>query len=191
MDISIFLTAFVIVFVAEIIGDKSVYTISSLVTRFSPTAVFLGLTIAYGLKMLVAVLIGQILTELPLWLLGAVSAVTYFATAFVLWFRKTDKIDSKSPAANFPASAAVSFASIFFIEWGDIGQISAATLTAQYKAPVLIWMGATSALLVKGILAIFLGLALRQYFPRRFVCYTAIILCVLMGFSSLWQISSG
>ena len=191
MDISIFLTAFIIVFVAEIIGDKSVYTISSLVTRFSPTAVFLGLAIAFGLKMLVAVLIGQVLTELPLWLLGTVSAVTYFTTAFVLWFRKADKIDPNPPAANFPASAVVSFASIFFIEWGDIGQISAATLTAQYKAPVAIWLGATSALLVKGILAIFLGLALRQYFPRHLVCYTAIILCIFMGFSSVWQILGG
>jgi putative Ca2+/H+ antiporter (TMEM165/GDT1 family) len=191
MDISIFLTAFVIVFVAEIIGDKSVYTISSLVTRFSPATVFSGLTIAFGLKMLVAVLIGQILTELPMWLLGAVSGVTYFATAFVLWFRKADKIDSKSPAAAFPASAAVSFASIFFIEWGDIGQISAATLAAQYKAPVLIWLGATSALLVKGILAIFLGLALRQYFPRHLVCYAAIVLCIFMGVSSFWQILGG
>ncbi len=83
MDASIFLTAFGIVFVAEIIGDKSIYTINSLSLRLNTAALFLGLSTAFCLKMLVAVLIGQMLTELTAGLLTTVSAVTFFATAFV------------------------------------------------------------------------------------------------------------
>jgi len=188
MDASILLAAFGIVFVAEIIGDKSIYTISSLSLRFNTAAVFLGLSIAFCLKMLVAVLIGQMLTELPMGLLTTVSAVTFFATAFVLWIKKPLDDLPDPVAVSFSSSAAISFSSIFFIEWGDIGQISAAALTAQYNAPMTVWLGASSALIAKGILAITLGFALRQYFPKKTLYYTAICLCVLMGISSVWQL---
>ena len=188
MDISILLAAFGIVFTAEIIGDKSIYTISSLSFRFNTTAVFLGLSAAFCLKMVVAVLVGQVLTELPTALLAAVSAFTFFATAFALWFKKSSGNVPQQSTTSFSGSAAISFASIFFIEWGDIGQISAAALTAQYKAPATVWLGATMALIVKGILAITLGLALRQYFPKNFLYYTAVCLCLFMGILSLWQL---
>src|SRR5215213_1933799 len=158
MDISILLTAFAIVFAAEIIGDKSIYTISSLAMRFNLTAVFLGLSVAFCLKMLVAVLVGQMLTGLPPALLATVSALTFFATAFVLWSKNSDRdAHPQTGSASFSGSTAISFASIFFIEWGDIGQISAAALTAQYNAPATVWLGASAALTVKGILAITLG----------------------------------
>lgn len=188
MDISILLATFAIVFTAEIIGDKSIYTISSLAIRLNTVAVFLGLSVAFCLKMLVAVLIGQILTELPPILLATVSAFTFFATAFVLWFKKSDEKVSEQPDTNFSGSTAISFASIFFIEWGDIGQITAATLTAQYKAPMTVWLGASMALIVKGFLGITLGLALRRYFPKNFLYYAAISLCLFMGVVSVWQI---
>jgi len=189
MDISILLTAFAIVFAAEIIGDKSIYTISSLAMRFNLTAVFLGLSVAFCLKMLVAVLVGQMLTGLPPALLATVSALTFFATAFVLWFKNSDRdAHPQTGSASFSGSTAISFASIFFIEWGDIGQISAAALTAQYNAPATVWLGASAALTVKGILAITLGLALRRYFPKNFLYYTAICLCLFMGILSVWQI---
>jgi putative Ca2+/H+ antiporter (TMEM165/GDT1 family) len=187
MDFSILLVAFGVVFTAEIIGDKSIYTISSLVTRFNTAAVFLGLSVAFCLKMLVAVLIGQVLSELPPPLLAAVSAFTFFATAFVLWFKKSDSNVPSHAATSFPKSTAISFASIFFIEWGDIGQITAAALTAQYKTPMTIWLGASLALIIKGLLAITLGLAIRKYFPKRLLFYTAIGLCLCLGMLSVCQ----
>jgi len=188
MDFSILLVAFGIVFTAEIIGDKSIYTISSLVTRFNTTAIFLGLSVAFCLKMLVAVLTGHVLSELPPPLLAAISAFTFFATGFVLWFKKSDSNVPSYTTTSFPKSTAISFASIFFIEWGDVGQITAATLTAQYKAPITIWLGASLALIIKGLLAITLGLAIRKYFPKKLLFYTAIGLCLCMGMLSVWQV---
>lgn len=189
MDISILLTAFGIVFIAEIIGDKSVYTISSLTTRFRPVAVFLGIAAAFSLKMLFAVLLGQLLTEIPLKLIAVITAFTFFATAVVLWFKKDKKEISKEEYSdNYPKSSAISFASIFFIEWGDVGQIAAAALTAQYKAPMTVWLGATLALITKGILAITLGIALRRYFPQKILRYAAATMCICMGVVSIWQI---
>ncbi len=189
MDVYIILTAFGVIFIAEIIGDKSIYTIGSLTTRFRPATVFIGISIAFGLKMLFAVLIGQLLTEIPFNLLTAISAFTFFATALFLWFKKTDKPIREDFGQNgYAGSTAISFASIFFTEWCDIGQLSAAALTAQYKNAGSVWLGATLALITKGILAITLGLALRRYFPQFLLRYVAVTMCLFMGVLSLWQI---
>ena len=53
------------VLLSELLGDKSIYTISSLGMRFRPLYVFCGFTAAFMVKMSVAVLLGQMIAELP------------------------------------------------------------------------------------------------------------------------------
>ena len=76
------------VFLAELLGDKSVYTISSLTLRFRVLYVFCGFSVAFMIKMFAAVLLGQMIAQLPRPLVAAISTVTFLVTAFVLWFRK-------------------------------------------------------------------------------------------------------
>jgi hypothetical protein len=52
-----------------------------------------------------------------------------------------------------PKGALVSFAAIFFSEWGDVGQITAATMAARFGDPLLVWVGAVAAMVTKGALA--------------------------------------
>jgi len=73
----------------------------------------------------------------------------------------------------------VAFATIFFSEWGDVGQITAATIAgntlgrlnqiALSRSAVLLalWLGAVLAMVTKGILAASLGAGIRTWIADR------------------------
>jgi len=61
----VLVTSYWTVLVAELIGDKSIYTVASLTLRFRARPVLFGMTAAFGGKMLAAVLLGQLLMQLP------------------------------------------------------------------------------------------------------------------------------
>ena len=55
----------------------------------------------------------------------------------------------------------VAFAAIFFSEWGDVGQVTAAAMSAKFVAPaaptttgLVVWLGAVTAMVTKGVLAV-------------------------------------
>ena len=58
------LVAFWTVLLAELVGDKSLYTVASLSLRFRPYIVFAGITVAFAGKALAAVLLAQVLVRL-------------------------------------------------------------------------------------------------------------------------------
>lgn len=173
------------VLLSELIGDKSIYTISSLSMRFRALYVFFGFSAAFGVKMLVAVLLGQVIAELPKSLVTISSTLTFFLTALVIWFKTSDaKPKQHENERQFPKVVMISFAAILFSEWADIGQIMAATLTARYQAPLVVWIGATLALITKGLLALAIGRSLRQRIPLKILRPVSASLCIIMGLIS-------
>lgn len=183
--IYVLLAAYGTVFLAELLGDKTIYTISSLTMRYRPLYVFFGVAAAFMMKMLVAVLLGQVIAELPTSLVAGVSTATFFVTALVIWFkRKDDEADRREEGGYFSKAALVSFAAIFFSEWGDVGQVTAATLTARYQMPLVVWLGATLALITKGLLAMTLGRGLRKRIPHRVLRPLSVSLCLIMAIIS-------
>lgn len=173
------------IFVSELLGDKSIYTISTLGIRFRPLYVFCGFTAAFMVKMSVAVLLGHMIAELPRSVVSFTSAATFFLTAFVIWFKKTsDGAAPREPENYFSRAALITFAAILFAEWADIGQIMAATLTARYGLPLIVWLGATLALVTKGVLALALGRGLRKCVPLQVLRPLSVSLCIIMGIIS-------
>ena len=178
----LFFVTYGTIFVAELIGDKNIYTISSLATRFRPTQVFGGITVAFAIKMLVAVLLGSVIAELPTYLVAATSTVTFFLTALAIWFKRSNNAPAECEyESHSPKAILVPFAAILFSEWGDIGQIMAATLTARYQAPFVVFLGATAALVTKGVLALLIGFSLRRRVPISILRPASAILCVILG----------
>jgi len=181
----ILLATYGTILVSELVGDKSIYTISSLGMRFRPLYVFCGFTAAFMIKMSVAVLLGQVIAELPRSVLSLTSAATFFLTALVIWFKKSN--DGTAPREHedyFSRAALISFAAILFSEWADVGQIMAATLTARYRLPLIVWLGATLALVTKGLLALALGRGLRKCVPLYVLRPLSVGLCLIMGLIS-------
>ncbi len=180
--LSLFFLTFGLVLSAELVGDKAVYTISALATRYRRIPILFGVTTAFMAKMLVAVFVGGLISKLPPLLLHIVSAATFFSMALALCFGNRDEKEvNGSEGANWRKAALVSFGGIFLTERGDPGQIAAATLAALYHARGIVWLGASLALTTKGVFAITLGASLRRRISRPFLRYGAIGLCLTMA----------
>jgi len=173
------------VFLAELLGDKAVYTISGLATQYRPLPVLCGIFVAFAGKMAAAVLIGQFIIKLPASFVAMTSAATFFVMCLVLWFEesKGGSQGHRGPLLERSNAtvALISFAAIFFSEWGDVGQITTAALTASYKVPLTIWLAATLAMLTKGLLAMTLGVGLRKQIPQRLLRYGSACLFLVMA----------
>jgi putative Ca2+/H+ antiporter (TMEM165/GDT1 family) len=187
--LTIFFVAYGMVFVAELVGDKAIYTIGTLATRYGPLPVFAGIVAAFMGKMLAAVLIGQTIATLPRIFLAGISALTFFMLALLFWFRKTEaKPTDYGGPKHWYSPSFTAFGAIFFSEWGDVGQIAAATVAAQYRAPLTVWAAATMAMTTKGMLAIALGVGLRRHLSQTLLRRVALCLYVVMGIASLASI---
>ena len=181
----LFLVTYGTIFVAELIGDKNIYTISSLAMRFRPFQVFCGFTAAFAIKTLMAILLGSMIAELPTSLVATTSTLTFFLTALVIWFKRSSNVSTEHEyKGRLPKAILVPFSAILFSEWGDIGQIMAATLTARYQAPFVVFLGGTLALVTKGVLALVIGSSLRRRVPISILRPVSAILCVILGVMS-------
>lgn len=187
----IFLTTFGTVFVAEIVGDKLLYTTGVLAARYRTAPIMLGMAAAFMAKMGVAVIVGSAISKLPPVLVAAITAISFLAVALTLWKKPDGPRESKDKHRASKA-AAVSFAAIFFSEWGDVGQITAATLAAKYNRPLIVWVGAVAAMVTKGALATFLGAGIRRWIQDRvspkIVRYVAVSLLLVLGLLTVVEV---
>ncbi|MFL6208089.1 MAG: TMEM165/GDT1 family protein [Pyrinomonadaceae bacterium] len=182
------------VFLAEIVGDKLLYTTGVLATRYRTAPVMFGMACAFMLKMAVAVLVGKAISTLPRALVAAITAASFIGVAFALW-RKPAKTGAAKEQHTASKAALVSFATIFLSEWGDVGQITAATMAARYNLPLVVWVGAVSAMITKGALAASVGTGVRRWIVERvsprIVRYCGVGLLLLLGLLSVVEIMSG
>lgn len=178
-------------FVAEIVGDKLLYTTGVLAARYRTLPITLGMAGAFMAKMAVAVLVGEAISRLPSVLVASITAISFLGVAFALW-RKPDQPTAKDKTHTARKAAMVSFAAIFFSEWGDVGQVTAATLAARYRMPWVVWFGAVAAMTTKGVLAAFLGAGIRrriqEHVSPKVVRYFAVGLLLLLGLITVLEI---
>jgi putative Ca2+/H+ antiporter (TMEM165/GDT1 family) len=188
--LAIVLAAYWFVFIAEIVGDKLLYTTGVLATRYRWGPILAGMALAFMLKMGVAVAVGKAISTLPKLLVASITAINFFAIAFVLW-RKPDRREVKPKEYPTHRAMLVSFAAIFFSEWGDVGQITAATLAAKYGAPLAVWLGAVAAMVTKGTLAASVGAGVRGWIQAHLapktIRYAAVALLLLLGTLSVCE----
>jgi putative Ca2+/H+ antiporter (TMEM165/GDT1 family) len=182
----VFIAAYWTVLVAELLGDKSIYTIASLVVRFRPKLVFVSVAVAFACKMLIAVLLGRALIQMPASWTTGLSAMVFFAAAIFIWFKNPEPIPSQPSAfTSGLRPAAIAFASLFFTEWGDSGQIAAAALTVQSQLPLATWLGGTLAMMTKGAFAMTVGLKLRNWMPEKTLRTLGSASCCMLGVLAL------
>lgn len=180
------LVAFWTVLVAELVGDKAIYTIASLALRYRAQIVIAAITAAFACKMLAAVLLARLLIHLQSGWTDALSAVAFFLSAFFLWFKEPEPLPAEQPATSgWWRAAMVCFASIFFTEWGDPSQIAVAALTVKFHSSLATWLGGTLAMAAKGSLAIVLGVSLSDRLPQTMLRTLATASCCLLGILAL------
>jgi Ca2+/H+ antiporter, TMEM165/GDT1 family len=203
--LAIFFATYGAVFIAEIVGDKLLYTTGVLATRYRWAAIVCGMGAAFMLKMGVAVAVGDAIAHLPRALVATVTAASFVGVAITLW-RKPDIREPKEKDTRILQGAMVAFAAIFFSEWGDVGMIMAGTMAVKYVwttsagqtlAPnhlttaFVVWLGAVSAMVTKGGLAVTLGAGVRKWIADRvnptYVRYAAVTALIILGVLSVLE----
>ena len=117
--ILILFTAFGAVFVAEIVGDKLLYTTGVLAARYRTAPIMFGMAVAFMAKMGVAVVVGDAISKLPRLLVATITAISFLGVAVALW-RKSDRPRESKEKHRASKAAVVSFAAIFLSEWATL-----------------------------------------------------------------------
>jgi putative Ca2+/H+ antiporter (TMEM165/GDT1 family) len=192
------------VFVAEIVGDKLLYTSGVLATRFRWGAVVFGMSLAFMGKMAVAVIVGAAIGRLvPPWVVALLTGISFVGVAIAMW-RVPDVRTPKEKDERILRGAIIAFATIFFSEWGDKGMITAGVWSAAFVSAassrhlsqstviLLCWTAAVAAMVTKGSLAITLGASVRKWIaahvsPHK-VKQLAVVAIVVLGILSVLEV---
>jgi putative Ca2+/H+ antiporter (TMEM165/GDT1 family) len=188
--IHILIATYVAVFAAEIVGDKLLYTTGLLGARYRTAPIISGMLVAFMLKMAVAVVAGSFISKLPPVWVAALTGASFIGVAITVWRKPVERTQSEIDA-RYARAAMVSFAAIFFSEWGDAGQIMAATQEAAFASPKLVWLGAVAAMATKGALAASIGGSVRQWInahiPPKTVRYVGVSALLVLGVLSVLE----
>jgi len=185
----IFFATYGAVFVAEIVGDKLLYTTGVLAARYRTVPIMLGMALAFMLKMGVAVVVGEQIGKLPPLLVASITMLSFIGVAIALWRKDVERSEGRRSTAVGKAMM-MSFAAIFFSEWGDVGQITAAAMAVAHPGtPLVVWLGAVSAMVTKGALAATLGAGIRQWIVDRvspkIIRYVGVAALLVLGILSV------
>lgn len=188
MHIATVITTFVTIFVAEL-PDKTMIATVVLSARFRhPRAVWLGAAAALTLQMAIAVAAGHALGLLPDRLVRSAVAVLFAIGAFVLWrsARRTPATDTDPSAelddgADAPPRTAASsvaatvFGIVFVAEWGDLTQLTAASLASNGRA-VSVFVGAALAMVSVAAVGTLAGRTLLRVMPEHLLQRVAAVI---------------
>lgn len=161
---------FATIFVVEL-PDKTFIATLVLATRFRPLQVWVGVTAAFLVQTLVAVLVGGVLAQLPRTPVQVVAALMFLVGGIILIKgagsadeeeKETEEEFSHKGAATAVGLKAVgtSFLVLFLAEWGDLSQLFTASMVLRYQEPLSVFVGAFVALAAVSALGALLGRAL-------------------------------
>jgi putative Ca2+/H+ antiporter (TMEM165/GDT1 family) len=175
--------------------DKTFISCVVLASRNKALPVWAGGALALTLQALLAVLAGGLLALLPHTTVKIVVAILFIAGAVYLIFvpekaeeEKGDRLGSKAVAvASNWRVFLTTFTVVALAEFGDITQVLVANLTARYRDPVGVFVGATVGFWVVSGAGVLAGKTITRVVPLSLV--RRISGCVLLGFG-IWTIVS-
>ncbi len=176
--------AYTAVLAAELIADRSIFSVGALATRFRLGWVFTGLMLGYLVKSCVAVMFGGTLRLVPS------AVVTLLGAAALVWggfllLRQDAKTKPEPAAAARGRGIGATFATVFFSEWGDLGQLATAFVASRSSDLVAVWLGSALALITKGTVAALLVASLRRVLPARPMIRFGAAVCFVMAVLTL------
>ena len=178
--------AFWTVLIAELVGDKSIYALTSLALRFRAGLVFTAFAVASSIKMLAAVVLGRMLIHFQSHWTDVISGIAFFVSAILIWTEESEvQSGNDAKSSSWAKGALACFASFFLTEWGDPGQISAAALVLKSHMMLGTWIGGTLAIMTKGGVVMFIGLKIRNRLPQRTLRLLASASCCVLGILAL------
>lgn len=190
------LAAFGTIFPAEL-PDKTMLASMVLATRFRGGLVWIGVAGAFGAHVVIAVVVGGLLSRLPDTAV-ALGAALIFAVGAVLLWRSASEDEAADSAEGELLSArasadstgpwstvATSFGVVFVAEWGDLTQLTTANLSARFGDPVMVGIGALLALWSVAAIGVTVGHRLLTRLPVALVRRVAAVVFALVAIVGL------
>lgn len=184
------LTAFGLVFLAEL-PDKTMFATLLLSSRYSRrSAVWAGVTSAYSLHVVAAVVLGGLLSRLPQNPVRYCIAVIFvLAGVYLVWMsRQSTGHHEQAPPELQPHSwrsiYGISLATVGVAEFADITQLTTASLAATREHPLFVGIGAAIALASVSGTAVLVGAALVKRLNIRLIQRVAGALFVVIGIAT-------
>lgn len=186
MDLSIALSAFSLVFLAEM-GDKSQILAMTLAHRYRLLPVTAGVLLAFLCLNLLAVWAGEGLYRLvPPRVTLALSGALFLLFALQAWRHAATREDTpETTRLGGHGAFLISFASIFMAELGDKTQLVLLAMAAGTGRLWSVFAGGTLGLWLVSLLAILLGRTVLRRLPIRSVHRTSAVLFLVFGLLAL------
>jgi putative Ca2+/H+ antiporter (TMEM165/GDT1 family) len=162
MDLSLVVSTFALVFVAEL-PDKTALASLMLATRLPARQVILGAWLAFLVQTLVAVVAGSLLQLLPETPVRLAAGLGFLVFAVIAWRRdpadevKVEQREVDSPRWRRSPPWVTSFLVVFAAEWGDLTQLATAGLVAHSGKPLEVGVAAVAALWTVTVIAVTAG----------------------------------
>ena len=178
------LVTFVAIFFAEL-PDKTMFATLLMSTRFErKLPVWIGVSCGYGLHVVIAVLLGSALANLPERPIQLAVGVLFLVGGLVTWRSGGDDDDEvrETPAARSFVRIAWTAASVIAVaEFADLTQLATAGFAARFDDPIAVGVGAFVALSGVSGLAVLLGSWLQRVVPLRLIQKVAAVLFLVIG----------
>lgn len=176
------LSSFLIIAAAEL-GDKTQLLVLGFVSRYPVWEVIGAVSLATALLMFLAVAFGGAINYyLPPFYVQLFAGMLFIL--FGLWtlFGKEKEEDGKKSRGN---PFWMIFSTFFLAELGDKTQLATFALSAQYGAPLLVWLGATLGMVGVNVLAALLGKWIKRFLPGNSIKWLGASIFILFGLITL------
>lgn len=188
MDISIIISSFTLLFVAEM-GDKSQLMAMTLAHRYRVLPVISGVFLAFLVLNLLAVWVGEALFRyVPQHLVLLAAGGLFLFFAYRSW-RDSFETEEEGESERLGGKGALvsSFALIFLTELGDKTQIAMVALVAGTGALWSVFLGGTLALWTVSLIGILLGSTLLRRIRKDWMHRGAATLFMVFGVLAIGQ----
>lgn len=186
------LTAFGLIVPVEL-PDKTFVATLVLATRYPSVPVWLGVSSAFLVQCVVAVVAGGLLSLLPEFPVQ-LGAAALFAIGAVVLIVGARKVDSNEAAAereyagkigvgrtNWRRAAGASFLVLFAAEWGDLSQLLTASLVAAGRPAIPVFAGSWLGLIAVAGAGVLLGRVLLRHVRLSVIRYIGGGVCAILA----------
>jgi putative Ca2+/H+ antiporter (TMEM165/GDT1 family) len=183
-----FLAALAIIGLAEL-GDKTQLLTFGFAAKYPFWKVISAVAFATALLMALAVGFGGIIGRMvPPFYLQLSAGVIFLAFGFWSLLGKDEKAEGVGRPERGRSPFWIVFAAFFIAELGDKTQLAALTLSAQYGAPFMVWLGATAAMIAVNLASVLAGSWLSRHLPEKFTRYLGAAVFLIFGVMTLIEL---
>jgi putative Ca2+/H+ antiporter (TMEM165/GDT1 family) len=185
-DLTPLFAALLVIGLAEL-GDKTQLLTFGFATRYPFWQVMAAVAAATGLLMALAVLFGGVVNRfIPDFYVQLLAGLLFILFGLLILLGKEEEKEKEKEEGGNPFG--IVFAAFFLAELGDKTQLATLTLSAKYGAPLLVWLGATLAMIGVNTVSVLAGGWTRKFIPESWLKFVGAAVFIIFGLWTLGEL---